>query len=827
MASERELERIIVRLVGDASNYQKMLEDAQKSTSNTADGILKAAKEIERSAKDVDALTEAYQRFNIIAAQTEKLQKIASDDVRILTGSYQTLEDTLVSTLAAFKNVDTAFRKGTVKKKGIVTEYEGDEEGGVTEKQVEGETEVKATTLETAVAVGKLVGNVVSLTASVLAFKKAAVDGFTLAKDAVITLITYVKSAIDWMVKLQIGSLSAVGDAVVAAWKNLTAAIMAGVAALKTYVTWKNAANVAALGLKGAIVALVVYGLYKFAEWLWNSNKAMQEWNKQVEAIRKKSEETKDSMADMYTGFAQEAKNTAESNPDFDEEAALERILANGRREVAGMTTGIISMRRAAEEAKPTMWSLWQSGAEGAKQEKAMADAQQERLNSLEKSLAVTRTRLNEIRGDKPKQLELAFRSLQKGVDDAGLTIREKFLKSLADLGAAPWLVDIAKGMQDIIDRGHEISSAKDDLDSFIKSLERQNSVIGLGEKEARLALLTATLRGQGRDKELQQLKELIEKNEWLVRVEKTYNEIKERAKRLTEQYMDPLERYRKELEKLEQARPFISEDTFAKALKHIQDEFMSVENRALDAKEAIRSFDAAMAGSAEANKRIAQWSMQIESEKEAALRRGALPQAGPSPQESLGRIGAGLGQSILDMGQSINQMMPWNIENEQQQVERQTREQAAREMRQHEIMAERIRESAQSVGINISDNDAILAAMNVSNPEVNPPGSSVNENIDRMLEQGMRAQNQARLQNELNAARAQALAPQPQMQPFVRPGPEIAAQSINQGGNVQMNQMLQNIYNVLSDTLPGIQEATQETAEKPGIEVEQVNLED
>lgn len=74
---EVELQRMIVRLVGDASSYEKMMAEAQKTSKQTA-------KEIEAATKHVDGFGRSLSRFGEVAVSGLSLHKVRG----FLTGAF-------------------------------------------------------------------------------------------------------------------------------------------------------------------------------------------------------------------------------------------------------------------------------------------------------------------------------------------------------------------------------------------------------------------------------------------------------------------------------------------------------------------------------------------------------------------------------------------------------------------------------------------------------------------------------------------------------------------------------------------------------------------
>ncbi len=115
MAAETELERLVVRLIGDATSYQKMLKDAQASSKRAATEVERAGKRMEAIAKRLNAAGAAMSRLGRSLSLRVTLPLVALGAAAIKVGAdfdsgFAGVRKTVNATEAEFADLRKEFK---------------------------------------------------------------------------------------------------------------------------------------------------------------------------------------------------------------------------------------------------------------------------------------------------------------------------------------------------------------------------------------------------------------------------------------------------------------------------------------------------------------------------------------------------------------------------------------------------------------------------------------------------------------------------------------------------------------------------------------------
>ena len=214
---------------------------------------------------------------------------------------------------------------------------------------------------------------------------------------------------------------------------------------------------------------------------------------------------------------------------------------------------------------------------------------------------------------------DLQIFKLENKINDS-----EAYIQSLEDLGdfeSAEKLSRDLKNVKQDLTAIRELSQQEKQqgitrgIEEQTQALERQIRVLREGEEAVKKWEMEWELGKAGfSPEEIEKATSKIEKLNQTIGIEKRFKEMKDEGEKLSASLVTPLEKFKDSKNRIEELYTFgaIDDTTYDRAMKKIKKEFDEAENSADKAASKVEKFDAALLGSAESGSRVQNYLAQL-----------------------------------------------------------------------------------------------------------------------------------------------------------------------------------------------------------------------
>lgn len=660
------LTNLVVRLTGDGSSYEAMMDRAQSSTTSAADNIESAANRAEGSIKNfansaVAALAvlgagalgkEALGNFQeaesigiklnaVLEANGRNVQALTADytDFAVALEKSTVMEDDAILKLATMAETMRTTGEATKQAvKGAIAIAAVND--GAAESYIRFTAALARGDTETAMSMARMIPQLRGIkneTVFLAEAEKLLTVGMKAAEAEMKSSAGQLKVLRrDWGNMLEdFGKVVAVGLKPVVEWlakgtawlrglsdeakQNITivAALVAGLVALGpaiaivklllapilAVVKALQLATVVAYGFQAAMVGLAAYGIWKVAEALFGAKAALKEYNDAMERSRAMSES-------LTAAFERQAQSTLASTPKTPE--SLNAGLKKAEAMLANYEEVLAKTKAISGEVGFGPFNEKVVSADDINAINAAAKA----VDAAKKNVAAYKAELANLAA--AKKSSAAYETLYAKIRDENHTI---------GMSALEKEIYLLKGVT-LAERDH--------LTALRKNLEAQTLAAEKTKKmaeEARILSEDFATFGMEADKFFKLLQEGADITESVItpldKFEKQVAKLEELfegdfisgdvfgeamtkareefVKGITGDLTTPLEKFTKKSAELQELfdSGLINENTFSKAMKKTQEEFVGIGAEAKKAEQAVGRFDSVLAGSAEALARV------------------------------------------------------------------------------------------------------------------------------------------------------------------------------------------------------------------------------
>jgi len=406
---------------------------------------------------------------------------------------------------------------------------------------------------------------------------------------------------------------------------------MAGVqynvsAAMQTATLRARVLSGAMLGLKLAMAGVVAYSAVKIAEFSPANQRRLQGYQQALEEVQRTEQARTTEEAERAQSFMTTLPGMSKEN----KKQALEKEIYS-RTNIMGEEAGTLKSRIDVENAEKRLAELKgrtiamiSKILPGETKIEAMIKEQEEALKGANERYAQEVEYVQKLKDELEKLKDPAKDpALVKAIKDYneqlemqamtfGMTNDEIKIYELRHHGATDAMLANTIALQAQIrdleqqKKAEEMSSkamsdAQDQLDSMTNSLQKEIDTIGMTAEETALY----NLQLLGLDESMTAYyKTMLE----VKRTSEEHNKALQEGKDLTERYLNPVEKFARETQKLDRlmAEGAISQEIYDRAIKDAAESFNKAETGARGARREIERLDGVLAGGAEARFRVA-----------------------------------------------------------------------------------------------------------------------------------------------------------------------------------------------------------------------------